>query len=43
MTSIAQPPKAEAQPRPTERVNHWIGGKRVAGTSGRKGPVWPPA
>jgi malonate-semialdehyde dehydrogenase (acetylating)/methylmalonate-semialdehyde dehydrogenase len=26
-----------------ERVNHWIGGQRVAGRSGRSGPVYDPA
>ena len=25
------------------RINHWIGGQTVAGTSGRTGPVWNPA
>ena len=25
------------------RINHWIGGKRVAGESGRSGPVYNPA
>ncbi|MHB8460709.1 MAG: aldehyde dehydrogenase family protein, partial [Candidatus Limnocylindrales bacterium] len=25
------------------RVDHWIGGRRVAGTSGRHGPVYDPA
>jgi malonate-semialdehyde dehydrogenase (acetylating)/methylmalonate-semialdehyde dehydrogenase len=25
------------------RVNHWIGGQAVEGTSGRSGPVWNPA
>jgi malonate-semialdehyde dehydrogenase (acetylating) / methylmalonate-semialdehyde dehydrogenase len=25
------------------RINHWIGGQTVAGTSGRSGPVWNPA
>jgi malonate-semialdehyde dehydrogenase (acetylating) / methylmalonate-semialdehyde dehydrogenase len=25
------------------RINHWIGGHTVAGTSGRTGPVWNPA
>ena len=25
------------------RINHWIGGQAVAGTSGRTGPVWNPA
>src|SRR4249920_1825919 len=24
-------------------INHWIGGRAVAGTSGRTGPVWNPA
>ncbi|MGZ6344533.1 MAG: CoA-acylating methylmalonate-semialdehyde dehydrogenase, partial [Candidatus Limnocylindrales bacterium] len=26
-----------------ERVNHWIAGRRTAGTSGRSGPVYDPA
>src|SRR5438034_5872824 len=26
-----------------ERINHWIGGKLVPGTSGRSGPVFDPA
>ncbi|MBA2633902.1 MAG: aldehyde dehydrogenase family protein, partial [Chloroflexi bacterium] len=26
-----------------DRVNHWINGARVAGTSGRFGPVYNPA
>jgi malonate-semialdehyde dehydrogenase (acetylating)/methylmalonate-semialdehyde dehydrogenase len=44
MTSIVQPPAAEAGPKPTaERVNHWINGRRVAGGSGRSGPVYNPA
>jgi len=44
MTSIVQPPAAEAGARPTaERVHHWIGGRRVPGTSGRTGPVYNPA
>ena len=25
------------------RINHWIGGRTVEGTSGRTGPVWNPA
>ena len=25
------------------RINHWIDGQAVAGTSGRTGPVWNPA
>ena len=44
MTSIVRPPAAESGAQPaTERVNHWIGGRRVAGTSGRSGPVFNPA
>ena len=37
------------EPRPTsaatgsQQVDHWINGARVAGTSGRSGPVWNPA
>src|SRR5437588_1761088 len=27
----------------TTRIPHWIGGRRVAGTSGRSGPVYNPA
>jgi len=26
-----------------ERISHWIGGKQIAGTSGRTGPVYNPA
>jgi malonate-semialdehyde dehydrogenase (acetylating) / methylmalonate-semialdehyde dehydrogenase len=42
MTQIAEP---QAGPRESglESVNHWIAGKRVAGTSGRRGPVYNPA
>jgi malonate-semialdehyde dehydrogenase (acetylating)/methylmalonate-semialdehyde dehydrogenase len=44
MTRLAQPPTADEAKEPAlERVNHWIGGKRVAGTSARKGPVYNPA
>ncbi|MEO8638621.1 MAG: CoA-acylating methylmalonate-semialdehyde dehydrogenase [Chloroflexota bacterium] len=44
MTSIVQPPAAEAGAKPTaERVNHWINGRRVAGSSGHSGPVYNPA
>ncbi len=42
MTSLAQPPAVDAAP-PAERVNHWINGQRVPGTSGRSGPVYNPA
>jgi len=41
MTQVAQPTDAAAQT--TERVPHWINGRRVAGTSGRSGPVYNPA
>ena len=27
----------------TERINHWIDGRRVRGASGRSGPVYDPA
>jgi malonate-semialdehyde dehydrogenase (acetylating)/methylmalonate-semialdehyde dehydrogenase len=44
MTSVVQPPATEAEGTPTaERVNHWINGRRVPGTSGRSGPVYNPA
>jgi malonate-semialdehyde dehydrogenase (acetylating)/methylmalonate-semialdehyde dehydrogenase len=42
MTQVAEP-RAEKDAADLERVNHWIGGKRVAGTSGRSGPVYNPA
>ena len=41
MTSIAE---SELDSPPTTlRVSHWIGGRIVAGTSGREGPVFDPA
>jgi malonate-semialdehyde dehydrogenase (acetylating)/methylmalonate-semialdehyde dehydrogenase len=44
MTSIVPPPATEAEAEATAaRVNHWINGRRVAGTSGRSGPVYNPA
>src|SRR5581483_2169279 len=30
-------------PAALRQINHWIGGRSVAGTSGRKGPVFNPA
>jgi malonate-semialdehyde dehydrogenase (acetylating) / methylmalonate-semialdehyde dehydrogenase len=42
MTQVAEP-KVEPRESGLERINHWIGGKRVAGTSGRRGPVYNPA
>jgi malonate-semialdehyde dehydrogenase (acetylating)/methylmalonate-semialdehyde dehydrogenase len=44
MTHVAEPPVAGGSDATgLERVNHWIGGGRVAGTSGRTGPVYNPA
>ena len=42
MTQIAEP-RVSSDQGALERVNHWIGGKRVAGESGRSGPVYNPA
>jgi malonate-semialdehyde dehydrogenase (acetylating)/methylmalonate-semialdehyde dehydrogenase len=42
MTQVVEP-QAEPASAVVERVNHWIGGRRVAGTSGRSGPVYNPA
>jgi malonate-semialdehyde dehydrogenase (acetylating)/methylmalonate-semialdehyde dehydrogenase len=42
MTQIAEP-QTESGSAAVERVNHWIDGKRVPGTSGRSGPVYNPA
>jgi malonate-semialdehyde dehydrogenase (acetylating)/methylmalonate-semialdehyde dehydrogenase len=45
MTQVAEP-RSGARVAATpgiERVNHWIGGRRVAGTSGRFGPVYDPS
>jgi malonate-semialdehyde dehydrogenase (acetylating)/methylmalonate-semialdehyde dehydrogenase len=42
MTQVAEP-RGGLAGIGTERVNHWIGGRRVAGTSGRSGPVYNPA
>jgi malonate-semialdehyde dehydrogenase (acetylating)/methylmalonate-semialdehyde dehydrogenase len=42
MTQVAEPPVTSAG-RSTDVVPHWIGGHRVAGTSGRRGPVYDPA
>ena len=44
MTQVAEPGAAKASGTPApERVNHWIGGRLVAGASGRTGPVYNPA
>ena len=42
MTQIAVSP-ADGPATNLERVGHWIGGRPVAGTSGRSGPVFDPA
>ena len=42
MTQVAEP-TAEPRESGLERVNHWIGGRRVPGTSGRHGAVYNPA
>jgi malonate-semialdehyde dehydrogenase (acetylating)/methylmalonate-semialdehyde dehydrogenase len=42
MTQVADPEIDRSSPR-GETVSHWIGGRRVAGTSGRRGPVYDPA
>jgi malonate-semialdehyde dehydrogenase (acetylating) / methylmalonate-semialdehyde dehydrogenase len=43
MTQIADPGTTRAEAPETGRVRHWIGGRIVAGTSGREGPVYDPA
>jgi malonate-semialdehyde dehydrogenase (acetylating)/methylmalonate-semialdehyde dehydrogenase len=48
MTQVADPGSARtgapsAGSAPTERIHHWIGGRSVAGTSGREGSVYNPA
>jgi malonate-semialdehyde dehydrogenase (acetylating)/methylmalonate-semialdehyde dehydrogenase len=42
MTEVAEVPVA-ARGGEVKRISHWIGGKLVAGTSGRSGPVFNPA
>jgi malonate-semialdehyde dehydrogenase (acetylating)/methylmalonate-semialdehyde dehydrogenase len=44
MTQVAEPRSARTADEPLgEPVHHWIGGRRVAGTSDRTGPVYNPA
>ncbi len=44
MTHVADPPLAgDSDAAGLDRVNHWINGARVAGSSGRHGPVYNPA
>jgi len=41
MTELADPPVEREES--LARITHWIGGQRVAGTSGRTGPVYNPS
>src|SRR5207248_4826487 len=41
MTELATPPVEKSTG--VTRISHWIGGRRVAGESGRSGPVYNPA
>ncbi|HET7027034.1 MAG TPA: CoA-acylating methylmalonate-semialdehyde dehydrogenase [Candidatus Limnocylindrales bacterium] len=45
MTQVAEPRTNTESPTDAarDRVTHWIGGRAVAGTSGRSGPVYNPA
>jgi malonate-semialdehyde dehydrogenase (acetylating)/methylmalonate-semialdehyde dehydrogenase len=43
MTQVAEPRASAAPSALGETVPHWIGGGRVPGTSGRRGPVFDPA
>ena len=43
MTQVAEPGARATQTPAPGRVSHWIGGRLVAGTSGREGPVYDPA
>jgi malonate-semialdehyde dehydrogenase (acetylating)/methylmalonate-semialdehyde dehydrogenase len=43
MTQLAEPGTAHTDSTTPGRVSHWIGGRIVAGTSGREGPVYDPA
>jgi malonate-semialdehyde dehydrogenase (acetylating) / methylmalonate-semialdehyde dehydrogenase len=44
MTQVAEPGATASDAAPaTERVHHWIGGRSIAGESGRSGPVYDPA
>jgi malonate-semialdehyde dehydrogenase (acetylating)/methylmalonate-semialdehyde dehydrogenase len=43
MTQVALPGAADHAAPATGRVSHWIGGRTVAGTSGREGAVYDPA
>src|SRR5437867_2298120 len=42
MTEVVAAPKGR-ETQDLRRISHWIGGKSVAGKSGRSGPVWNPS
>ena len=42
MTEVAEQ-FTEERSGEVARITHWIGGRRVEGTSGRSGPVYNPA
>ena len=43
MTQVAEPGAVRADATEPGRISHWIGGRSVAGTSGREGLVYDPA
>jgi malonate-semialdehyde dehydrogenase (acetylating)/methylmalonate-semialdehyde dehydrogenase len=43
MTQVAEPGAVRTDATAPGRISHWIGGRSVAGTSGREGPVYDPA
>jgi malonate-semialdehyde dehydrogenase (acetylating) / methylmalonate-semialdehyde dehydrogenase len=44
MTQVVEPRTSRSPAAASiDRVHHWIGGQAVAGTSGRRGPVYDPA
>jgi len=43
MTQVVEPGSPQVDSGASDRVSHWVGGRFVAGTSGREGPVYDPA
>jgi len=43
MTDVVAAPERAGESAELTHITHWIGGERVAGTSGRSGPVYNPA
>ena len=43
MTQVAAPGTVRSEAPAPGRIHHWIGGRSVAGTSGREGQVYDPA